>query len=175
MNFENFVDAQLIWDESMAERAARYIEAHPDRHLVVLAGDGHVTRSGIPARFTRRSGVEAVNLLQGEPTEIAPEDADYVLVSEVIELVRGGLLGVLLDTSGDRLVISGFSEDSAAKDAGILAQDRITELDGKPIANLADLKLALIDKRPGDVVSLKVELVCGGEATREVTFSLTLR
>ena len=27
MSFENFVEAQLIWDESMAERAARYLEA----------------------------------------------------------------------------------------------------------------------------------------------------
>ena len=64
MNFENFVDAQLIWDEAMAERAARYLEAHPSRHLVVLAGDGHVIRSGIPARFARLSGVEPASVLQ---------------------------------------------------------------------------------------------------------------
>jgi uncharacterized iron-regulated protein len=175
MSFENFVEAQLIWDESMAERAARYLEAHPDRHLVVLAGDGHVTRSGIPARFTRRSGVEVVNVLQGEPKEIAPEDADYVLVSEAIELPRGGMLGVMLDTSGDRLVVSGFSEDSAAKDVGILEQDQIVELEGKPIASLADLKLLLMDKPPGDVVSVKVERVGSGQTTREASFSVTLR
>ena len=175
MSFENFVDAQLIWDESMAERAARYLGAHPGGHLVVLAGDGHVTRSGIPARFGRRSGVEAVNLLQGEPKDIAPEDADYVLVSETIELPRVGKIGVTLDTSGDRLVVSDFSEDSAAKDIGILSQDRIVELDGKPIASLADLKVALIDKRPGDVVSVKVERVGSGQTTSEASFSLTLR
>ncbi len=175
MSFENFVDAQLIWDESMAERAARYLEAHPGGHLVVLAGDGHVTRSGIPARFSRRSGVEAVNLLQGEPKEFAPEDADYVLVSKTIELARAGKIGVMLDTSGDRLAVSGFSEDSAAKDIGILTQDRIVELDGKPIASLADLKFALMDKRPGDMVSVKVERVGSGQTTSEASFSLTLR
>jgi uncharacterized iron-regulated protein len=175
MSFENFVEAQLIWDESMAERAARYLDAHPNRHLVVLAGDGHVTRSGIPARFTRRSGVEAVNLLQGEPKEIAPEDADYVLVSETIELPRRGKLGVMLDASGDRVAVSDFTEDSAAKDVGILNQDRIVELDGKPIASLADLKLMLMDKRPGDVVSVGVERVCSGQTTREAPFSVTLR
>jgi len=156
MSFENFVEAQLIWDESMAERAARYLDAHPGRRLVVLAGDGHVIRSGIiPVRFGRRSGVEAVNLLQGEPKEFAPEGADYVLISKTIELPRVGKIGVMLDTSGDRVVVSGFSEDSAAKDIGILTQDRIVELDGKPIASLADLKFALIDKRPGDAVSVK--------------------
>jgi uncharacterized iron-regulated protein len=175
MNFENFVEAQLVWDESMAERAARYLEAHPDRHLVVLAGGGHVTRSGIPLRFSRRSGVEVASVLQGEPEEIAPEDADYVLVSETIELPRGGMLGVMLDTSGNRLVVSGFAEDSAAKDVGILSQDQIVELDGKPIASLADLKLGLMHKRPGDVVSVKVELFCSGQTTREVFFGVTLR
>jgi len=175
MSFENFVEAQLIWDESMAERAARYLEAHPGRHLVVLAGDGHVTRSGIPARFGRRSGVEAVNLLQGEPKDFSPEDADYVLVSEPIELPRLGKLGVMLDTSGDRLAVLDFTEDSAAKDIGILTQDRIAELDGKPIASLADLKFALMDKRPGDAVSVKVERIGSGQTTSEASFSLTLR
>jgi len=175
MSFENFVEAQLVWDESMAERAARYLEAYPDRHLVVLAGDGHITRSGIPARFTRRSGVEAVNVLQGEPQETAPEDADYVLVSETIELPRVGKLGVMLDTSGDRLVVSGLTEDSAAEDVGILERDQIVELNGKPIASLADLKLELIDKRPGDLVSVKVERVCSGQTTREASFDVTLR
>jgi uncharacterized iron-regulated protein len=175
MSFENFVEAQLIWDESMAGRAARYLEAHPDRYLVVLAGDGHVTRSGIPARFSRRSGVEAVAVLQGEPKEVAPEDADYVLVSEVIELPRGGKLGVILDTTGDHLVVSDFGEDSAAKDVGILIGDRIVELDGKPIASLGDLKLVLMDKRPGDVVSTVVERVSSGQTTREVSFGVTLR
>jgi S1-C subfamily serine protease len=142
---------------------------------VVLAGDGHITRSGIPARLTRRSGVEAVNLLQGEPKETAPEDADYVLVSEAIELPRVGKLGVMLDTSGDRLVVSGLTEDSAAKDVGILERDQIVELNGKPIASLADLKLELMDKRPGDVVSVEVERVCSGQTACEASFSVTLR
>jgi len=175
MNFENFVEAQLIWDESMAERAARYLEAHPDAYLVVLAGDGHVTRSGIPARFTRRSGVEAVSVLQGEPKEVGPEDADYVLASETIELPRAGMLGVMLDTSGDHPEVSGFAEDSAAKDVGILERDRIVELDGYPIANLADLKVLLMDKRPGAAVSVKIERIGSDQTTREASFRVTLR
>ena len=119
--------------------------------------------------------MEAVNLLQGEPKQIAPEDADYVLVSETIELSRGGKIGVMLDTSGDGVVVLDFTDDSAAKDVGILNRDRIVEIDGKPIASLADLKLVLMDKRPGDVVSTKVERVCSGQTTREASFSVTLR
>ncbi len=175
MSFENFVEAQLVWDESMANQAARYLEAHPKRYLVVLAGDGHVTRDGIPARFARLTGVKPATVLQGAAEEMAPEDGDYLLRSEPVELPPGGKLGVLLDTDGGRVVVSDFSQDSAAKDAGILQQDQIVMLDGEFIASFADLKLILMDKRPGDVVAVTVERASSGLMTREASFSLTLR
>ncbi|MDH3412801.1 MAG: ChaN family lipoprotein [Gammaproteobacteria bacterium] len=175
MSFDNFVEAQLVWDETMAKQAARYLEAHPDKFLVVLAGDGHVVRSGIPARFARLSGVEPLTVLQGQSKEIAPEDGDYLLLSEAVELPPSGKLGVMLDTRDDRVVVSDFSEDSAAKDAGILKQDQIVKLDGEFIASFADLKLILMDKRPGDPVSVTVERAGSGQMTREASFSVTLR
>lgn len=175
MSFDKFVEAQLLWDETMAERAARYLKAHPQRFLVVLAGDGHVIRSGIPARFARISGVEPVTVLQGQSKEIAPEDGDYLLLSEPVELPPSGKLGVMLDTRDDRVVVSDFSQDSPAKDAGILKQDQIVKLDGEFIASFADLKLTLMDKRPGDSVSVTVERAGSGQMTREASFSVTLR
>lgn len=175
MSFDKFVEAQLLWDETMAERAARYLKAHPQRFLVVLAGEGHVIRSGIPARFARISGVEPVTVLQGQSKEIAPEDGDYLLLSEPVELPPSGKLGVMLDTRDDRVVVSDFSQDSAAKDAGILKQDQIVKLDGEFIASFADLKLTLMDKRPGDSVSVTVERAGSGQMTREASFSVTLR
>jgi uncharacterized iron-regulated protein len=36
MSFENFIEGQLVWDETMANQAARYLEAHPESYLVVL-------------------------------------------------------------------------------------------------------------------------------------------
>jgi uncharacterized iron-regulated protein len=54
-SFEKFLDVQLLWDEGMAERAARYLKAHPQDVLVVLAGGGHLAYgSGIPQRLRRR-------------------------------------------------------------------------------------------------------------------------
>jgi uncharacterized iron-regulated protein len=175
MSFENFVEAQLVWDETMASEAARYLDAHPGRYLVVLAGDGHVTRSGIPARLTRISGAKPVTVLQGETDEAPRRDSDYLLVSDTIELPPTGRLGVLLDTGGDRLVILNFSDNSAARDAGILKQDQIVGIDGEPIGSLADLKLALTNKRPGDVVSVSVERAGSGSTSRETSFRLILR
>jgi membrane-associated protease RseP (regulator of RpoE activity) len=175
MSFENFVEGQLVWDESMANQAAGYLVAHPESYLVVLAGDGHIIRSGIPVRFARLRGVEPATVLQSRVEDIAPEDGDYLLRSDPVELPRGGKLGVLLDTGGGRVVVSDFSHDSAARDAGILEQDQIVMLDGEFIASFADLKLRLMEKRPGDVVSVTVERASSGTMTREASFSLTLR
>ena len=53
--FENFLRSQLTWDESMAERAAQYLQENPDARMLVLAGSGHIMfGSGIPNRIQRR-------------------------------------------------------------------------------------------------------------------------
>jgi uncharacterized iron-regulated protein len=53
--FERFYSAQLVWDETMADRIAAAL-ARPDaaRRLVVVAGEGHVRRFAIPERAARR-------------------------------------------------------------------------------------------------------------------------
>ncbi len=175
MSFENFVEAQLIWDETMAEAAASYLQKNPDRYLVVLAGDGHVTRSGIPARFARRSGVVPATLLQGETDETAGKASDYLLLSNPLELPPTGKLGVMLETRDNRVVVTGFGDDSAARDAGILEQDQIVKLDGELLESFADLKLILMHKRPGDAVTVMVERAGSGQMTREASYRLILR
>jgi uncharacterized iron-regulated protein len=46
---------QVVWDETMADTAARWLESSgPASQLVVLAGAGHCHRSAIPARLARR-------------------------------------------------------------------------------------------------------------------------
>ncbi len=47
--FENFYQSQILWDETMAHSAARFLEEHPDYQMVVLAGSEHIMYgSGIP-------------------------------------------------------------------------------------------------------------------------------
>ena len=56
-NFEKFFLAQVLWDETMAERIAVTLQKSPDRLIVVLVGQGHVIYGdGIPARVARRAG-----------------------------------------------------------------------------------------------------------------------
>ncbi|MEM7676284.1 MAG: ChaN family lipoprotein, partial [Myxococcota bacterium] len=56
MTFDNFYTAQLLWDETMAQRVAEVLAA-PDapKTMIVLAGSGHVRYGwGIPQRAARR-------------------------------------------------------------------------------------------------------------------------
>ena len=56
---DRFFAAQVAWDETMADTAARWIETHPDATLVVEAGRGHIERDwGIPSRLRRRLGAQ---------------------------------------------------------------------------------------------------------------------
>ncbi len=54
-DFERFFLAQVLWDETMAERIAQFLQANPDYQVVVLAGKGHINYGyGIPSRVARR-------------------------------------------------------------------------------------------------------------------------
>lgn len=51
--FENFCEAQLIWDTTMAFRLVRHLEGNPGVTVVVMAGNSHSWRSGIPEQLSR--------------------------------------------------------------------------------------------------------------------------
>lgn len=52
--FERFYQAQVCWDETMAQTAATYLAAHPDQRLFIMAGMGHVIHDyGVPSRLAR--------------------------------------------------------------------------------------------------------------------------
>ncbi len=56
-NPDYFFAAQVVWDETMAERIAEFRTIHPETQIIVLAGQGHVTFGyGIPDRVARRLG-----------------------------------------------------------------------------------------------------------------------
>ncbi len=81
--FVHFCEAQMVWDTSMAAYALSYLEKHPDRTMVVLAGSGHAWRRGIPEQVRRRSAVPYRIILPSIPgkTDVKTAtvaDADYV-------------------------------------------------------------------------------------------------
>ncbi|MFZ0792079.1 MAG: ChaN family lipoprotein [Chromatiaceae bacterium] len=158
-DFEHFLEVQLLWDEGMADRAARYLMEHPHRTLVVLAGAGHVEYGqGIPRRVLRRVQVPAASILNGSMRDLDPKAADYLLFPRRVELPAAGLLGVMLgkeiDAEGAR--VQGFSEGSGAKAAGIEEGDRIVRIAERPVSAYADIRIALIEGRPGQRLPVEV-------------------
>jgi uncharacterized iron-regulated protein len=157
--FERFLAVQVLWDEGMAERAAAYLRDNPGNTLVVLAGAGHLEYGqGIPKRVARRIQVPAAVVLNGTQRDLDPDVADFLLYPRRVTLPTAGLLGVLLDTEskGEGVAVKGFAEESGAKTAGMEEGDRIVRVGEVPIRGYADLRIALLDSRPGQQMPVEV-------------------
>jgi uncharacterized iron-regulated protein len=54
-SFDRFYNAQLLWDETMADRVANFAKQNPRHQKIVLAGSSHIVYGyGIPDRVLRR-------------------------------------------------------------------------------------------------------------------------
>ncbi len=154
--FENFMRSQLTWDESMAERAAQYLQDNPETRMLVLAGSGHIMfGSGIPNRIKRRIDTEQFSILVSEDfLPVSKDIADFMVLSVKQTLGPVGLIGAFLETEGKLLTIKGFSKNSAVKDAGLQQGSVIIGVDNETVENFADFKFAIINKKPGDNIEL---------------------
>lgn len=171
--FSRFVDVQLTWDETMAEQAADYLSAHPEKTLVVMAGAGHISHgAGIPDRVQRRLPVPAATILPADIGEREPGSADIFVATGEEDLPAPGLLGVFLRNDGSGLVVSAFSDPSGARDAGLQVGDRLLALEGTPVPHLSALKLALIDRPPGSRVDVAYSRGADGSTRNRAAVTL---
>jgi len=175
--FEYFLEAQLLWDEAMAERAARYLVEHPDRRLAVLAGNGHFAYgSGIPQRLQRRTPAAAAIVLQVDEVGEYQEAADFLVVSADTPLKPAGRLGVEMEEArGSGLRIKSVMPGSAAEQAGVRAQDYLAAIGGRSINSLQDVRLALLDKAPGESVEVKVRRGGDGDPPQALNLEVILQ
>ncbi len=155
--FERFVDVQRLWDTGMAGRAADYLREHPEQAMVVLAGSGHIAPQGsIPERLEQQLGIAGVVLLPEESDLGIGRDAAYrLLVTEAPSLPPAGRMGIYLDFSNG-VSAGAIQPDSAAERAGVQSLDHILAIDDRPVDTLTDLRLALLDRTPGERVTLTV-------------------
>jgi predicted metalloprotease with PDZ domain len=156
--------------------------------MVVLAGGGHIQYGfGIPRRVFARLPLSYTTILP--ITNALPEGrddlimdvevpdlplplADFVWSLPYRDLSESQLrLGVMLDRhKTDGLWVGSVMAGSAADEAGVLAGDRLTMLDGASLAELVDLRVVLTEAKPGQVGTL---VVMRGEET--VSLPLTYR
>ena len=154
-SFDFFYQAQILWDETMAESIDQYLKQHPDLRMVVLAGGGHIAfGSGIPLRAFRRNSHPYVTVLND--ADIEPGAANYIVYPRPLDGVTAPRLMVSLKEQGSRLRIVDFQEGSVAKQAGLRAGDTIISVDNSAITTVEDLKLMLFYKKKGDVLAVKI-------------------
>lgn len=154
-NFDFFYQAQVLWDESMAQNLNEFMEKNPDRQVVVIAGVGHMAfGSGIPKRCFRLNRQEYSIILNGD--DIEEQIADYVLFPTPLKSVESPKLMILFKEEEGRIVISGFAPDSISEKAGLKKDDVILSLDDTKIETVDDIKIFLLYKKKGDEVKVRV-------------------
>jgi uncharacterized iron-regulated protein len=87
MQFEQFCEAQLVWDSVMAQTAVDYLKQNDDRILVIVAGSGHTRKLGIPSQLAKRTDLPHIAVLpetEGiyEKDLLSFKDADLILLKK---------------------------------------------------------------------------------------------
>lgn len=81
--FRSFCEAQMVWDNAMAYNTIEYLKVNPGRKMVVLAGNGHSWKRGIPQQLDRLSELTYLVILPEsgglDREDIGLDDADYVI------------------------------------------------------------------------------------------------
>jgi uncharacterized iron-regulated protein len=154
-NFDFFLQAQIVWDETMAESVDRFLKKNPGYQMVVLAGSGHLAYgSGIPRRAARRNGLDYSILLNDGDLE--KDSAHFILNPAPVPLEGTPRLMITLADEKGPPVIQGFSHGSVSEKAGLRKGDRILALDRVPVQGFDDVRIELLSKEKGDRVRVKI-------------------
>jgi uncharacterized iron-regulated protein len=174
-NFDRFWEAQLVWDETMAEEAAQYLSTHPDKALVILAGRGHVESGfGIPNRVRRRlPDCKMATLVTADKVQTRDHVADYFLISNKEVLPPAPKMGISLDVSvGVR--VKDVPRPGPAADSGLKPEDQIVSIDGQDVKTLGDVRLALLNKQSGDHLLIRARRN-NSAGVEDFTFGIVLQ
>jgi len=152
-NFDFFHQAQILWDETMAESIDRFLKENPDSQMIVLAGSGHLVHgSGIPQRSARRNGFDyAIILNDGEPEKGI---AHLIVYPGTVPFEGTPRLMVSLAEEKGQVVIQGFSHGSVSEKAGMQKGDIILSLDGTSVESVEEVRIELLFKKKGDRVKV---------------------
>lgn len=150
---KDFVAAQIVRDETMAQNLARALRPWPDggKRALLLVGGGHLAHGqGLPPRIRRRlPGVELLTILPVSPEaaetalrEPGPPPADILAVSTPAP-PRRPRLGILAAPSARGLKVEMVIPGGPAAKAGLEPGDVLTKLDGRPLTKVKDIHNAV--------------------------------
>ena len=154
-DFDHFYQAQILWDESMAQSIDEYLQNHQDRRMVVVAGLGHlVYGSGIPKRVARRNAYPYTTILND--ADVDREIGSYIVFPQPLEGISAPRIMAVLKEAAGRVSIIDLPEGSVSKKAGIKVGDILISFDGAPMESVEDIKIALFYKKHEETVRVKV-------------------
>ena len=165
--FPGFIQAQAMWDETMAANITKALTDFPDHTMVVIAGNQHTRKdSGIPPRVARRQDVPQASILNLTNDQIPPDItrlADYYFFETAPPLPPVPRIGVVLDESSEGLIISDLSPQGNAYSAGLRKKDVIVGLNSTSVTTMDDLRIIMLDTKVGE--KLAVDILKGGDSS----------
>jgi uncharacterized iron-regulated protein len=84
--FQFFCEAQLLWNQTMAYNIAEFLKKNPAKKIVVLTGNGHAWKKGIPEQVRTISEETQYRVILPQipgyvdPQTVTAGDADYILL-----------------------------------------------------------------------------------------------
>ncbi|WP_136805485.1 ChaN family lipoprotein [Desulfosediminicola flagellatus] len=161
-----FIQAQALWDETMAQNIIKHLQDNPGQKMVVLAGSQHTRKdSGIPPRVARRINVQqasVLNILNGSAPVNLSKVADYFFLVEHMPAEEDPKIGIVLNERTDEnegensIEIIDFSPHSKAQEAGLQKGDILVSLNGYPISTMEDIRIAMVDTASDSTIEVKV-------------------
>ncbi|MGI9535584.1 MAG: ChaN family lipoprotein, partial [Desulfocapsaceae bacterium] len=169
-----FIQAQALWDETMAESISNYLYKHPDTRMIVLAGNQHTRKdSGIPPRVSARIEASQASVLNLATSRLSAaelaETTDFLFLLNSYEFASQGKIGVVLMEKpidgGTRMEIVDVNSQSNAVAAGVQKDDILIFIDELAIHTMDDVRLALLEKAVGEIV--RISVLRGGKTAEE--------
>jgi uncharacterized iron-regulated protein len=172
-NFETFYEAQLAWEETMAETLAGRLDSPTlKEQALVLIGTGHIHNGmGVPQFTAKRIDHSYRTVVPIPANEFDPETdsgvADFIWITKRSVPVPHGGLGIRIRPSamGDGLEILDVIPESTAAKMGVKKGDILYKVNGRLISTVEELHNAMAEgtsvhhlmiKRNGEDVSFTI-------------------
>jgi len=155
-DFETFYEAQLAWEETMAETVVQALRDLPETtRMVVLIGSGHIWEGrGVPqnARIRFDHQYRTVIPLSADYSlrRLEPGVADFIWVTTPFPETHRPRLGITIQTlpDGGGIAISEVAVGGRAEQYGFQKGDVVRAVNGTLVSNLEDLHRSLSDQAP---------------------------
>lgn len=174
-DFESFFEAQLAWEETMAQTLAERLDKTDCKcKIVVAVGKGHISdRLGLPYFTFIRKPVQYRTIapvpIDYPYTTTDPNLADYVVITDKSESPHRPMLGVAIRpaASGRGVEILEVMPGAPAAGADLRKGDIIVSLDGSPVKSAEEIQRLLAQGGPHHKVTVE-------RNKKEMTITVTI-